>query len=98
MGESDNKQGGRVPSIDDLQKDAERAVAHPMVPAPARAAILGLVAVVRQQGQHIQELRELVRPCPCSERRAWQMAEGAPAADPQAPKALEFPPLDEPAA
>lgn len=69
-------------SIATIKEQAAQAVQHPLMPKSAAAAIMGLVELVGQQQAAIQELRELVRPCPCSERAVERMAAGMPAMPP----------------
>ncbi len=71
-------------SIEKIKEQAAQAVQHPLMPKSAAAAIMGLVELVGQQQEAIQELRELVQPCKCcSERAIDRMARGLPAGVPK---------------
>lgn len=78
--------------ISKIKELAAQAVKHPLMPKPAAQAVMGLVEAVEAQEKAIQELRELVRPCPCSERAVERMAMGLPAMQEGAP--LPLPTID----
>jgi hypothetical protein len=64
-------------AVVELRKSADLATRNPMLPQAARDTVAGLVAIVgrlardaERQALELQELRELVKPCPCEEMPA----------------------------